>query len=137
MKTRERSKESRVLEAVAGRFDRWREKRSWGERIPEALWKAATDLAGRVPISRVSRELRLDYYELKERVDGRSRSKSIQTTAPFVELKADQAIEVKQESCAVVEMETEGGRKVKIAIQQAEVATILEWASRLWGSLRS
>lgn len=52
----------------ARRFERWRRHRS-GRRIPEELWSLATDLASRYGLSRTSRVLRIQYYDLRRRVE--------------------------------------------------------------------
>ena len=55
------------LSQAATRFERWRQKRVKGERIPEQLWTVATELAGHHGVSRTAGVLKLDYYTLKER----------------------------------------------------------------------
>jgi len=131
MKAIERSQEKLRLDTVLRRFEQWRRNPVGSKRIPEDLWQAAAGLARRYPISKVSRDLRLDYYELKERVNGGDKSKSAKAAAPFVELKVDEVIAVKQ-GCAVVEMEDGRGRKLKIALEGASGGQVLEWASRFW-----
>jgi len=63
------------LEAVQHQFEQWRRERgSRREPIPEHLWQAAAALCREHSISRVSRQLRLSYAELKRQVgkDGSS-----------------------------------------------------------------
>ena len=61
------------LSQAATRFERWRQKRVKGERIPEQLWTLATALAGCHGVSRTAGVLKLDYYTLKERLTEPSR----------------------------------------------------------------
>jgi len=136
MKAVEISKEALSLNTVLRRFKQWRGKRVGSERIPENLWRAAIDLTHENPISRVSRELRLDYYELKDRVNGEHKSKSSKAASPFVELKMDDSEPVKK-NAAAIEIEDGRGMRVKIALPQAGVSALLEWASRLWESEQS
>ena len=56
------------LSQAATRFERWRQRRVKGERIPEQLWTLATALAGCHGVSRTAGVLKLDYYALKERL---------------------------------------------------------------------
>ena len=56
------------LSQAAARFERWRQKRILGERIPEQLWALATELAGRHGVSRTVAVLKLDYGVLKRRL---------------------------------------------------------------------
>jgi hypothetical protein len=56
------------LSRAAARFERWRQTRIRGERIPEQLWALATELAGRHGVSRAVAVLKLDYGVLKRRL---------------------------------------------------------------------
>jgi hypothetical protein len=58
------------LEGLRRRFERWRRTRKVRARIPEPLWDATVKLAGRYGIHRTAKALRVDYYALKERVEG-------------------------------------------------------------------
>jgi len=57
------------VERLRRRFEGWRQTRGGRGRIPEPLWSAAVELAGRFGIHRMAKALRLDYYSLKRRVD--------------------------------------------------------------------
>ena len=78
------------LSQAATRFERWRQKRVKGERIPEQLWTVATELAGHHGVSRTAGVLKLDYYTLKERLTQPTRhsGRASSPTSPpsFVEL---------------------------------------------------
>ena len=56
------------LSQAAERFERWRQRRVKGERIPEQLWTLAAALAGCHGVSRTAGVLKLDYYALRERL---------------------------------------------------------------------
>lgn len=56
------------LVAVQTQFEHWRATRSKLCRIPEGLWSAAVEVAGEHGVQRVARTLRLDYMDLKRRV---------------------------------------------------------------------
>jgi len=58
----------RTLPSVLRDFERWRGSRSRGRQIPDRLWDAAAELAREHGVSKVSRELGLDYYALKKRM---------------------------------------------------------------------
>jgi hypothetical protein len=51
------------------RFQAWREQRTPGTRIPQALWAIAAKLARVHGVCRTAAALRLDYYSLKERAE--------------------------------------------------------------------
>jgi hypothetical protein len=60
--------DSPQLHTLARRLTRWRASRRPGQRIPEALWNAATRLARTHGVSAISSALRLGYYELQRRL---------------------------------------------------------------------
>lgn len=59
---------SPTLIETSRRFERWRRARQRGERIPEALWQSALDLARCHGVSKTSQTLRLDYYAVQRRL---------------------------------------------------------------------
>jgi len=65
----------REIATVRKQFEAWRSNRtSRREPIPQDLWQAAAELCREHSITRVSRQLRLSYTELKGRVRGGPRS---------------------------------------------------------------
>ena len=50
-------------------FETWRTTRQYRCRIPDQLWAAATTLSSSYPLSKISTTLRLNYSDLKKRVD--------------------------------------------------------------------
>ena len=59
---------SPTLEDVRCRFETWRSRKKPGNRIPNGLWQAAVEQCQAHSILEVSRVLRLNYTDLKERV---------------------------------------------------------------------
>jgi hypothetical protein len=73
------------LERGRSRFQAWRRQRKARGRIPQPLWVLATRLAKAHGVSRTSAVLGLDYYRLKQRVEGAASEP--QSSGPaFVEL---------------------------------------------------
>ncbi len=63
------TKDPPKMETVQKRFEAWRSGRSnRREPIPQHLWQAAGELCREYPISRVSRQLRLSYSDLKQQI---------------------------------------------------------------------
>src|SRR5437867_4900433 len=60
--------DSPQLHNLARRLTAWRATRGPGQRIPEALWRAATRLARTHGVSAISSTLRLGYYDLQRRL---------------------------------------------------------------------
>jgi len=57
---------SLTLEAVAKQFETWRANRQKRDRIPQHLWRAATQLCKDYPTTQVCRCLRLSFADLKK-----------------------------------------------------------------------
>jgi hypothetical protein len=69
------------------RFHAWRERRPFGERIPQRLWSLAVRLAQSHGVSRTASTLGLDYYQLKKRAEA-SVGETPSNAPAFVELPA-------------------------------------------------
>lgn len=75
------------LHPLAERLKAWRATRTRGQRVPEDLWDAATDLARVRGLNSTAAALKLNYYSLQRRLSGgRGSRKGRLTPAPFVEL---------------------------------------------------
>ena len=77
------------LHRLTQRLKAWRSKRKPGQRIPEALWKAAGGLARLHGVNPTASALGLSYYDLQGRMTAGVGSTQSPTTVPtFVELPA-------------------------------------------------
>src|SRR5438105_215876 len=76
------------IDRVRQRLARWRRTRQKGSRIPEALWKAAVQLAGSYGLNPTARALRLDYYDLQKRFEASTSPAPVEKSSlpSFVEL---------------------------------------------------
>jgi hypothetical protein len=103
-----------TLEEVRNRFETWRQSRKPRSRIPKCLWKAAVDVCVDNPIWQVSRALRLNHTELKQRVkeSGQLLSNSNDPKGKFIELSLG-VKEPKPTTCTV-ELESASGSKLKM-----------------------
>ena len=85
MKTDERF--SNDIEPLRRQVDEWRATRQRRERMPEAMWQAATELARQHGVNPVARALHLDFYRLQGQVQPRIRERGAKATTPaFVEV---------------------------------------------------
>jgi hypothetical protein len=101
------------LEAVHSQFEAWRKRRPCRGRIPEALWQAAVGLCEEHSIFEVSRTLRLNYNDLKDRVQtSRDRGVDIGAGPGFVKLGLGTPT---MASGCVVEMEAPNGSKMRMS----------------------
>ena len=102
------------LEEICNRFEKWRKsKRRHSEKIPDSLWRAAVGLCSNHSILGVSRALRVNYTELKHRVQETEKiaAPSSDYGAEFVEVDFGQSM---LSSECVVELETPNGAKMKM-----------------------
>ena len=75
----------RNLDQARREFERWRQGRRRGERIPLTLWRTAVGLAAKHGVSKTSQALHLDYYALQRRLAG-TQPKRPALPAEFVEV---------------------------------------------------
>jgi hypothetical protein len=102
-----------TLEEVRDKFQHWRNNKQGLRRIPDVLWQAAVELCKDRSILGVSRALRLNYTDLKHRVQGTEKiaPSSSGYSSEFVEVDFGQLM---LSSECVVELETPNGAKMKM-----------------------
>lgn len=134
MGTRKKPKPSE-LTAARKALDRWRATRTQ-RAIPEPLWETAVSLAQVHGVHRTSRELRLNYERLRQRV-------SLTSVAAPPRLGASPFVEVVPEKLAlpspaaadgecVIELENARGDRARV--QTRGVPDLAALAASLWGS---
>jgi hypothetical protein len=102
-----------TLEEVHVRFEIWRSRKKAGSPIPKALWEAAVSQCQEHSILEVSRSLRLNYNDLKSRVQ-EAQKKALPSTMgnmEFVELDLEGVS--KPPEC-IVELEAANGAKLRL-----------------------
>ena len=103
-----------TLEVVRNQFEAWRKRRRCRTRIPEALWQAAADLCSEHSICEVSQALRLNYNDLKDRVQrSKDRSLAIGQGPDLNFVKLDLGTPIMPSEC-LVEMEAPNGAKMRL-----------------------
>lgn len=111
------------LEAVCEAFEQWRNTRQRRDRIPESLWNAAVDLSVSHSTFRIAKTLRLDYNELKHRIQERSS----QSPPPgFVEVKVSPLFSA---APCIVELRSPSGFELKIQLDASIQAQLPELIS--------
>ena len=114
------------LSGTIREFDRWRSVRLKGASIPPDLWRSATALAAVHGVSKISTELRLDYYALKKRLSEYSdeecgTEKRSGSTPRFVEMSL--SCESSKVRCAIeVENRAEDASHRKLRVELEEIA---------------
>jgi len=120
------------LESVQYQFETWREtKKTPREPIPEYLWKAASKLKNKYPISRISKALRLNQTDLKNRISGQksNRQKKKPSSPLFVELDYLHSFLVSE---CIVEMEDASGSKMRMSFKGQADLDLLELGKAFW-----
>ena len=107
-----------ALETVRTQYEAWRKRRRCRSRIPEALWQAAADLCREHSLCVVSQTLRLNYNDLKHRVQrSRDRGLAIGQQGPelgFVKLDLGTPLVPSE---YLVEMEAPNGSKMRMSFR--------------------
>ena len=101
------------LEQVCQQFEYWRQTREKRCLIPEKLWRAAESLHPGYSLYHISKALRLNYTDLKQRLE-QKQSTFIPppiNSAEFIELKVNSAI---QPTECLVEMEEPFGATLRM-----------------------
>jgi len=136
MSTKRRRDLPARLEGLRRRFEDWRRTRKMRTRIPDPLWASAVKLAGRHGIHRTARALRVDYYALKKRVEGRaaataSNAPEVTDEAAFLELPA--AAWGGAGECTL-ELEDAGGAKLRVHLKGFEAPDLAALSRSFWQS---
>ncbi len=119
------------LEEVRDQFEHWRRSREKRSVIPDALWQAAILLFPKYSFCQISKALRLNYTDLKHRVEAR-RSTFEQSTVPepaFVELGLSGPIHPAE---CLVEMEDAFGAKMRMHFKGTIGFDLLELGKVFW-----
>jgi hypothetical protein len=104
------------LEKVRDRFETWRRRKKPGSRIPKALWQAAVESCKGDSVLQVSRTLRLNYNDLKARVDAAEKlgRPGSDCDLDFVQLGFGASI---LPSECTLELEASNGAKMKVGFK--------------------
>ena len=116
--------------ALRGRVDAWRSSKKRGERIPEALWETAVELAMTHGVYHVSRGLGVDHSKLK-RLAAESEQRRDEVPVEFVEL---QELFGTTRAPAVVEMRRADGASFRVELPEGRV-DVLALAATFWGAV--
>jgi hypothetical protein len=106
------------LEEAKVRFENWRQNRKGKAAIPEELWAAAVEVAGKEGINRASTELRVEWNHLKRRMAAASKASMKSAPPAFVELVAARPQGLPE---CIIELECRRG-KLRIQLKNASAS---------------
>ena len=123
--------ESPALEKVRQQFDYWRRTREKRGPIPGELWQAAQSLYPEHSLLYISKTLRLNYTDLKQRIEQKVPASipSPINPAEFIELKINAPM---QPTACLVEMEDALGAKMKMHFKGSGCLDLLELSKIFW-----
>ncbi len=120
-----------TLEQAQEQFAHWRRSRAKRGAIPDALWQAAIMLFPDYPVHRISKALRLNYTDLKHRVNA-YRSTCEQpdvNTAGFIELGLSDPMPPAE---CIIEMADEKGASMRMYFKGEAGLDLLELGKAFW-----
>lgn len=106
------------LEEAKARFENWRQNREGKAAIPDELWAAAVEVAGREGINRASTELRVEWNHLKRRMAAASKASMKPAPPAFVELVTPRPQGLPE---CIIELECRRG-KLRIQLKNASAS---------------
>jgi hypothetical protein len=106
------------LEEAKARFENWRQNREGKSAIPDELWAAAVEVAGKEGINRTSTELRVEWNHLKRRMAAASKASTKPAPPSFVELVTPRPQQLPE---CIIELECRRG-KLRIQLKNASAS---------------
>jgi hypothetical protein len=106
-----------TLELIRNQFETWRRRRRCRSPIPESLWQAAVRLCRAHSICEVSRTLRLNFNDLKDRVvKARDTSVAVKPHPDLTLIKVGLGMPIGSSEC-IVEMEAPNGARMRMSLK--------------------
>jgi hypothetical protein len=105
------------FEVVRNQFEAWRKRRPCRSRIPEDLWEAAAGLCKEHSVCEVSQGLRLNYNDLKHRVQkNKERDLAIRQGPDLGFVRVDLGAPMTPSEC-LVELEAPNGARMRMSLK--------------------
>lgn len=120
-----------TIEQVRAELESWRKTRA-GSRIPERLWESAVELARVRGVNQVAKGLRLNYYDLKQRLEEAGAGTDVERRRPgpgFVEVKLPAGGGLAE---CTVKIEDRRGSRLTVELPGSSAGQIIEIAKALW-----
>ena len=120
-----------TLEQVQEQFEHWRRSRKKRGAIPDALWQTALMLFPDYPVHRISKALRLNYTDLKHRINAYRSTceQSDVSTSGFIELGLSDPMRPAE---SMVEMADQKGATMRMYFKGEAGLDLLELGKAFW-----
>jgi hypothetical protein len=119
------------LERLQRQFEAWRQSHKPRSRLPGRLWNSAVRLAGQCGLNKTARALRLDYYDLKTRLDAAAVGDA--PGPSFIELVPTASSPTPE---CLIELEARSGTKMRIHLKGTTLPDLTTLGSMFWRSNR-
>jgi hypothetical protein len=109
------------------RLETWRKSHKARSRLPVRLWNAAVRVAGQCGLNKTAKALRLDYYDLKKRLEAVAVDHG--PAASFIELSPAASSPFPE---CLIELEARNGTKMRIHLKGMAVPDLNALSSTFW-----
>ena len=125
------------LDGVRREFDAWRRRRRARSPIPPRLWALAVEHARAAGVHATARRLRLNYYSLKQHVEGEgaSRASGARAVPAFVEVVTSTLAPAGGSEC-VIDLAHARGATMRIVLKGAALPDLAALSEVFWGARR-
>jgi hypothetical protein len=124
-----------TFESTRALFQRWRESRQRGARIPKALWAAAVEMARQYGVVQTAQRLHVDGPRLLKRMEGAGFARAADPhTVTFVALsRSTPAARTGIAEC-VVEIQNARGGTMRVSLQGSGLTQLAPLCAAFWGA---
>ena len=135
MRARPSPARATTLDRVRREFDDWRRMRRARSPIPARLWALAVEHARETGVHATARRLRLNYYSLKQRVQGSGDSRAPGASAgpAFVEMVTAGLPPVGGSEC-VIDLADARGATMRIVLKSPALPDLAALSQVFWGA---
>ena len=119
-----------TFESTRALFQRWRESRQRGARIPKDLWAAAVMMAKRYGVPQTAQQLRVDEQGLTRRIEGAARTGP--RDVAFIALPGT-AARTGMAEC-VVELQNARGGTMRVSLNGPGLDRLTSLCATFWGA---
>jgi hypothetical protein len=118
---------NKQINQLQKRLEAWRQSHKPRSRLPIRLWNAAARIAGRCGINKTAKALRLDYYDLKKRLEVATVKHGPATS--FIELSPATSSSFPE---CLIELEARNGTKMRIHLKGMTAPDLNALSNTFW-----
>ena len=124
-----------TFESTRALFQRWRESRRPGARIPKALWAAAVEMARQVGVAQTTQHLRVEGPQLLKHIEGAGRARATDPhSVTFVAWPGLVPADKTGVAECVVEFQNARGQTMRVSLQGPGLTQLAPLCAAFWGT---